>query len=137
MCQKGTRATAELASEAAVGYNDAAIDRQGSRRPFKMSDQVKLLLSFDLRPGQENAYRRFIMEEFLPQAQALGLIPTDAWHTAYGEYPVRLIGLAADDLARVRVARATDEWQGMMEKLEGYVLNLTVRVVPLRGGFQW
>jgi len=102
-----------------------------------MSDQVKLLLSFDLRPGRENAYRRFIMEEFLPQAQALGLIPTDAWHTAYGEYPVRLIGLAADDLARVRIARATDEWQGMMEKLEGYVLNLTIRVVPLRGGFQW
>ena len=102
-----------------------------------MSDQVKLLLSFDLRPGRENAYRRFVMEEFLPQAQALGLVPTDAWYTAYGEYPVRLIGFAADDLAGVRAARATVEWREMMERLEGYVLNLTVRVVPLRGGFQW
>ena len=102
-----------------------------------MSDQVKLLLSFDIRPGRENAYRRFIMEEFLPQAQALGLMPTDAWHTAYGEYPVRLIGFAVDDLAGVRTARATGEWRELMGKLEGYVLNLTVRVVPLRGGFQW
>jgi hypothetical protein len=102
-----------------------------------MSDQVKLLLSFDLRPGHENAYRRFIMEEFLPQAQALGLMPTDAWHTAYGEYPVRLIGFAAESLAGARAARATAEWREMMEKLEGYVLNLSVRVVPLRGGFQW
>jgi hypothetical protein len=102
-----------------------------------MSDQVKLLLAFDIRPGRENAYRRFIMEEFLPQAQSLGLMPTDAWHTAYGKYPVRLIGFAADDLAVVRTARSTDEWREVMAKLEGYVLNLTLRVVPLHGGFQW
>jgi hypothetical protein len=102
-----------------------------------MNDQVKLLLSFDIRPGRENAYRRFIMEEFLPQAQSLGLMPTDAWHTAYGQYPGRLIGFAADDLGVVRAARSTDEWREMMSKLEGYVLNFTARVVPLRGGFQW
>ncbi len=77
------------------------------------------------------------MEEFLPQAQALGLMPTDAWHTAYGEYPGRLIGFAANDLAGVRAARASGEWRELTGKLEGYVLNLTVRVVPLRGGFQW
>jgi hypothetical protein len=102
-----------------------------------MSDQVKLLLSFDIRPGRENAYRRFIMEEFLPQAQTLGLMPTDAWHTAYGKYPLRLIGFAADDLGVVRTARSSDEWHELMDKLEGYVLNLSLRVVPLRGGFQW
>jgi hypothetical protein len=50
---------------------------------------------------------------------------------------LRLIGFAADDLGVVRAARSTDEWQEMMGKLEGYVLNLTLRVVPLRGGFQW
>jgi len=102
-----------------------------------MGEQVKLLLSFDIRPGRENTYRRFIMEEFLPQAQTLGLIPTDAWHTAYGEYPIRMIGFAADDLETVRSARATDQWQTLINKLEGYTTNLTMRVVPLRGGFQW
>jgi hypothetical protein len=130
-------ASEELAFRTAADYNDPAIDHQAARRPFKMSDQVKLLLSFDIRPGREVAYRRFIMEEFLPQAQALGLMPTDAWHTAYGEYPVRLIGFAANDLAGVRSARATGEWRELMGRLERYVLNLTVRVVPLRGGFQW
>lgn len=102
-----------------------------------MGEQVKLLLSFDIRPGRENVYRRFVVEEFLPQAQTLGLIPTDAWHTAYGEYPIRLIGFAADDLDTVRSARATDQWRALIEKLEGYTTNLTMRVVPLRGGFQW
>ena len=63
-----------------------------------MIDQVKLLLPYDIKGGRENAYRRFILEEFLPKAQDLGLMPTDAWHTAYGKYPTRLIGFVADDL---------------------------------------
>jgi len=32
-----------------------------------MSDQVKLLLSYDIKNGRENAYRRFMMEELLPR----------------------------------------------------------------------
>jgi hypothetical protein len=102
-----------------------------------MSDQVKLLLSYDIRPGRENAYRRFILEEFLPQAQVLGLVATDAWHTAYGDYPARLIAFVADNLEAAQIACTSDEWQAMTKKLEGYTANLTERVVPLRGGFQW
>jgi hypothetical protein len=102
-----------------------------------MSEQIKLLLSFDIRTGRENAYRRFILEEFLPQAQAMGLVATDAWHTAYGNYPARLIGFVADDFEVVKRVRASDEWQVLMKKLEGYTGNLTERVIPLRGSFQW
>ena len=102
-----------------------------------MSEQVKLLLSFDIRPGQENAYRRFIMEEFLPKAQEIGLTPTDAWHTAYGPYPLRLIGLVADDLPAARRARTTSDWQELMRRLEGYTSRLSQRLVRFRGGFQW
>lgn len=102
-----------------------------------MSDQVKLLLSFDVRAGHENAYRRFVLEEFLPRAQELGLVPTDAWHTAYGNYPTRLIGFVADDLAAARRAMASDEWQALMHRLEGYTGKLAHRLVRFRGGFQW
>jgi len=102
-----------------------------------MNEQVKLLLSYDIKTGRENAYRRFIQEEFLPQAQTLGLNPTDAWHTAYGKYPDRLIGFVADDLDTAKTARSSEEWHAMIKKLESYTANLTERVVPLRGGFQW
>jgi hypothetical protein len=102
-----------------------------------MSEQVKLLLSFDIRSRQENAYRRFFLEEFLPKAQEMGLVPTDAWHTAYGNYPSRLVGFVADDLAIVVAARKTDEWRALIDRLEGYTGNLSQRVVPFRGGFQW
>ncbi len=102
-----------------------------------MDEQVKLLVSYDIRAGQENAYRRFILEEFLPQAQELGLIPSDAWHTAYGRYPLRLLGFIASDLEAARAARATQQWQELIRRLESYTVNLRQKLVPLRGGFQW
>ncbi len=102
-----------------------------------MSDQVKLLLSYDIKAGQDQAYRRFVMEELLPKAQELGLLPTDAWHTAYGQYPARLLGFVADDLAAMRTARSSSQWQSLVKKLETYTSNLRERVVPFRGGFQW
>lgn len=102
-----------------------------------MSEQVKLLLSYNIRSGHENAYRRFVMEEFLPKAQEMGLTPTDAWHTAYGNYPTRLIGFVADDLLTVHRAMETDEWQSLMARLEGFTGGVTRRVVRFKGGFQW
>jgi hypothetical protein len=102
-----------------------------------MIEQVKLLLSFDIKSGRENAYRRFILEEFLPKAQELGLIPTDAWHTAYGKYPTRLIGFVADDLSTARAIMARSEWKEMMQRLQGYTSNLSHRLVAFRNGFQW
>ncbi|HEX9114923.1 MAG TPA: hypothetical protein VGA61_02560 [Anaerolineae bacterium] len=102
-----------------------------------MSDQVKLLLAFNIKTGQEPAYRRFVLEEFLPMAQELGLLPTDAWHTAYGDYPARLIGFVADDLETLQNARSNQRWRTLFKKLEGYTGNLTQRVVPFKGGFQW
>lgn len=102
-----------------------------------MSEQVKLLLSYNIRAGQENAYRRFVMEELLPKAQELGLTPTDAWHTSYGNYPARLLGFVADDLASLRKATSSEEWQAALEKLDVYAVGLSGRVVRYTGGFQW
>jgi hypothetical protein len=102
-----------------------------------MSEQVKLLLAYNIRPGHENAYRRFVLEEFLPKAQELGLVPTDAWHTAYGDYPNRLLGFVADDLSTARGIITGQEWKALLRRLEGYTGDLSQRLVHLRGGFQW
>ncbi len=102
-----------------------------------MSKQVKLLLSYNIRSGKENAYRRFVLEELLPKAQEIGLTPTDAWHTAYGNYPTRLIGFVAEDLDAAHNALAGSEWKALIGRLEGYAGNISQRLVPFRGGFQW
>jgi hypothetical protein len=64
-------------------------------------------------------------------------VPTDAWHTAYGNYPSRLIAFVADDLPALQAAREKSEWHSMMNKLGSYTTNLSQRVVRFRGGFQW
>lgn len=102
-----------------------------------MNEQVKLLLSYNIRSGKENAYRRFVLEELLPKAQEIGLMPTDAWHTAYGAYPTRLIGFVAEDLDGAQAALASDEWKALIRRLEGYATGLSRRLVRLQGGFQW
>lgn len=102
-----------------------------------MSEQVKLLLSYNIRPGKENAYRRFVLEDLLPKAQEIGLTPTDAWHTAYGNYPTRLLGFVADDLDVAHAALASDEWQALLSRLESYAAGLSQRLVRFQGGFQW
>jgi len=104
---------------------------------MRMNEQVKLLLSFSIRSGHENAYRRFVLEELLPQAQELGLMPSDAWHTAYGDYPSRLIGFVAEDLPTMRSARDNPQWQALIKKLQGLTQTLTQRLVHFTGGFQW
>jgi hypothetical protein len=102
-----------------------------------MSQQVKLLLSYDVVEGHESAYRRYVVEEFLPGVQSLGLAPTDAWATAYGDYPSRLLGLVAENRAVADAARHTEKWREMVDKLQEYTQNLTLRLVRMSGGFQW
>lgn len=102
-----------------------------------MSEQVKLLLSYDIQPGKENAYRRFVLEELLPKAQELGLTPTDAWQTAYGDYPARLIGFVAEDLDSAHTALESRVWRELLLRLQGLTDGFSQRLVRLRGGFQW
>lgn len=75
--------------------------------------------------------------ESLAQAQEPSLVPTDAWHTACGRYPLRLLGFVADDLAIIQTVRASSLWQGLIRKLDGDTKNLRQRVASFRGGFQW
>ena len=53
---------------------------------------IKLLMTWDLKPGHEPEYVEFIMREFGPAMVKMGLQPTDAWYTVYGEGPQVLAG---------------------------------------------
>ena len=59
--------------------------------------EVKLLLVYNIKARREAEYYRYVMGEFLPTLQNMGLYMTEGWHTAYGDYPVRLIAFQADN----------------------------------------
>ena len=46
---------------------------------------IKLLLVYNVKSTREEAYYRFMMGEFLPTAQNIGLQIVEAWRTLWGD----------------------------------------------------
>jgi hypothetical protein len=98
---------------------------------------VKLLLTWDISPDHEQDYFEFVLGEFVPGIQRLGLQPSEAWVTVYGEYPQIQVGLLAASLEIARRAISSDGWRDLHDKLYAFVKNYSCKVVPVRGGFQF
>jgi hypothetical protein len=99
--------------------------------------RVKMLMSYDVVPELQQAYYEFVLGEMVPTAQSMGLVLSEAWHTAYGDYPIRLNGFVArsqQDLDRIL---ASTEWQQLEEKLKRFVNGYHRKIVVYREGFQF
>jgi hypothetical protein len=57
----------------------------------------KMLLTYNILPPHQQEYMEFMMSTFVPTLQRLGLENQGVWHTAYGNYPMRLIIFAASE----------------------------------------
>lgn len=97
---------------------------------------IKLLMMIDLRQGKETEYFEFAVQEFVPQIQRLGLQPTEAWYTVYGNGPQILAGLVMEDRDALRRVLESEEWQKLQKKLMTYVSNFEYKVVNHTGHFQ-
>ena len=96
----------------------------------------KLLLSWDILPGREQEYFEFVVREFIPGIQSMGLEPSDAWLTIYGEQPQILTGVQVSNLTSLNAVMASQEWDLMVSKLLDYVDNLQIKKVIAKPGFQ-
>jgi len=99
--------------------------------------QVQLILSFDPHPDRREDYFQFFMCEFLPLLDALGLKMCEAWHTAYGEYPLRLSCFLAQDGKTVEQIVASGDFRHLEERLQVYVLNYERKIVFRPKAFQF
>lgn len=97
---------------------------------------VKLLMSWDIKSGREQPYFEFVVREFAPGLMRLGLQPTEAWYTVYGEGPQILTGAVAEDVETMRRILAGDDWRDLREKLMDYVSNFGQKIVTASGRFQ-
>ena len=97
---------------------------------------VKLLMSWDIRPGQEQTYFEFAMRTFAPTLMKLGWEPTEAWYTLYGEGPQILTGGIADSVDKMREILESSEWEELRGQLLEYVTNFEYKVIPATGRFQ-
>jgi hypothetical protein len=98
---------------------------------------VKVIMTWDIAAERDQEYFEFVIGEFVPGVQRLGLQPAEAWATLYGAYPQIQVGLLASDAAEARRALASAEWGLLQDRLFGYVKNYSYKVVPARPGFQF
>jgi hypothetical protein len=98
---------------------------------------VKVLMTWDIDGERDQAYFEFVIGEFIPGVQRLGLQPAEAWATIYGSYPQIQVGLLGNDEGQVRKILASEDWIFLQNRLFDYVKNFSYKVVPARRGFQF
>jgi hypothetical protein len=98
---------------------------------------VKLLLSYQIRPDQTQAYYEFVLGRYVPVMQAMGLEMSEAWHTAFGNYPNRLIGFVARDMSKMMEVLEGETWQELNDQLEEHVTDFSYKVISYELGFQF
>ena len=99
---------------------------------------VKLLMNWDIKPGRDQDYFEFVLREWLPGVNKLGIHPTWAWYTIYsrGDTPQIMAEAIAEDLFSMRRALDSPEWADLHARLMEYVQNYTYKVVRVTGDFQ-
>jgi hypothetical protein len=97
---------------------------------------VKLLMEWNIKSGQEQAYFEFVVQEFAPGLIRLGLQPTEAWYTVYGNGRQILTGAVTSDLDTMQRILLTDDWTQLRDRLMHYVADFTHKVVQAGGRFQ-
>jgi hypothetical protein len=98
---------------------------------------IKVIMSWDIIPGREQEYFEFVVRNFMPGVQKLGMALSDAWVTIYGEHPQILVGAVVPGLDKAQEIVESEEWELLNQQLKNYVTNYDLKLAPLEGGFQF
>ena len=97
---------------------------------------VKLLMTWDIMPGREQDYFEFVVREFLPGMQNMGLEPSDAWFTEFGNQPQIMVVAQMDSQTAMEQLLSTPEWANLTGRLLDYVVNFQQKIVEAHSWFQ-
>lgn len=95
--------------------------------------QVKVVMTYDIKQGRDQEYFEFLVREFAPALQRLGLLPTESWYTMYGKRPQIMMGGIAEDFKTAKSIVESADFKGLQDRLGEYVLNYRqhiIRVTP-------
>ena len=97
---------------------------------------VKLLMTWDIQPGKEQEYFEFVVRDFIPGLQRIGMEPSDAWFTMYGEQPQIMAAAQMPSINTLQRVLESPEWENLTQRLLDYVDNFQFKVIQARSGFQ-
>ena len=93
-------------------------------------------MTWDILPGQEQDYFEFVVRDFIPGVQNLGLKPSQAWFTLYGDRPQILAEMLTPDLGSAQQVLDSNEWADLKLRLLDYVEDFSLKIINARRGFQ-
>ncbi len=99
--------------------------------------QYKMLLCYDIKRGINTIYYRYMMNEFVPALTEMEIYLLEAWHIAYGDYPVRQVEYVVADLQTIQQVFDTERWQKLEKRLITFTAGYTRKIIPYRHGFQF
>lgn len=97
---------------------------------------VKILMTWDILPGREQEYFEFIVRDWIPGLQRIGMEPSDAWFTMFGNQPQIMTAAQMSNLNALQQVIKSNDWVDLTQRLLDYVENFSFKVVPARSGFQ-
>ena len=103
------------------------------------NDSMKLLMNWDIKPGRDQEYFEFVVREWVPGINKLGIENIAAWYTLYSREnsAAQIMAEAiAEDPETMREMLLSDEWAALQDRLKEYVNNYEQKVVRVSGDFQ-
>jgi hypothetical protein len=98
--------------------------------------QVKIIMSWDIKQGRDQEYFEFVVREFAPGITRLGLQPTEAWFSIYGDCPQIMMGGITSDFGTMKTLIDSKEWKELHDRLLQFVNNYQQKIVRFSPGFQ-
>jgi hypothetical protein len=97
---------------------------------------AKVLMSWDVRPETESEYFEFLVHEFIPGLNKLGINDIQVWYTQYGDCEQKLASGITNSTETMQDALTSAGWEQLNEKLQQFVENFSQKVISATGGFQ-
>jgi len=101
-----------------------------------VAESVKLLMTWNIKSGQEQDYFTFVMQELPVTLQRAGLKLTDAWYTVYGEWPQVRMAFLGKNLGDLQTFLSSPQWLEIKQRLLIYTQDYQHKIVKARGGLQ-
>src|SRR5258708_40331369 len=93
--------------------------------------QVKILMSWDIKQGQDQEYFEFVVREFAPGITRLGLQPTEAWFAVDVECPQIMMSSITPDFSAMKTFLNSKNLKYLDQRLLQYVTKYVPKIVPL------
>jgi hypothetical protein len=93
-------------------------------------------MTWDIQTGLEQEYFEFVVRDFIPGLQSMGMNPSDAWFTMYGNQPQIMASAEMNSINTLRDLLDTSEWDSLTQRLLEYVDNFDYKIIQSRSGFQ-